>query len=48
MEDNAQGGKVFPELRSRAADHQIEEVGAKLRSMMPWIEAGKIVDKSKN
>ena len=48
MEDNAQGGKVFPELRARAADHQIEEVGAKLRSMMPWIEAGKIVDKSKN
>lgn len=48
MEDNAQGGKVFPELRAKAADHQIEEVGAKLRGMMPWIEAGKIVDKSKN
>ena len=48
MEDNAQGGKVFPELRAKAAEHQIEEVGAKLRGMMPWIEAGKIVDKSKN
>jgi ketol-acid reductoisomerase len=48
MEDNAQGGKVFPELRAKAAGHQIEEVGAKLRGMMPWIEAGKIVDKSKN
>jgi ketol-acid reductoisomerase len=48
MEDNAQGGKVFPELRAKAADHQIEEVGAKLRGMMPWIEAAKIVDKSKN
>ena len=48
MEDNAQGGKVFPELRAKAADHQIEEVGAKLRGMMPWIEAGKIVDKAKN
>lgn len=48
MEDNAQGGKVFPELRAKAAEHQIEEVGAKLRGMMPWIEAGKIVDKSRN
>ncbi len=48
MEDNAQGGKVFPELRAKSADHQIEEVGAKLRGMMPWIEAGKIVDKAKN
>ena len=48
MEDNAQGGKVFPELRAKAADHQIEAVGAKLRGMMPWIEAGKIVDKTKN
>lgn len=48
MADNEQGGKVFPELRAKGAEHQIEEVGAKLRSMMPWIEAGKIVDKSKN
>ena len=48
MADNEQGGKVFPELRAKGAEHQIEEVGAKLRSMMPWIESGKIVDKSKN
>lgn len=48
MEDNAQGGKVFPELRAKAAEHEIEAVGAKLRGMMPWIEAGKIVDKTKN
>lgn len=48
FDDNKQGGKVFPELRAKAASHQIEEVGAKLRGMMPWIEAGKIVDKSKN
>jgi ketol-acid reductoisomerase len=46
--DNEQGGKVFPELRARGANHPIEEVGAKLRGMMPWIEAGKIVDKTKN
>jgi ketol-acid reductoisomerase len=29
-------------------EHQIEQVGAKLREMMPWISAGKMVDKSKN
>ena len=26
----------------------IEEVGGKLRKMMPWITAGKLVDKKKN
>ncbi len=29
-------------------EHQIEEVGEKLRGMMPWIKAGALVDKSKN
>ncbi len=48
FEDSKQGGKIFPELRAKGASHPIEEVGAKLRGMMPWIEAGKIVDKSKN
>ena len=28
--------------------HQIEEVGDRLRSMMPWIAANKLVDKDKN
>ncbi len=48
MDENATGGKRFPELREQAAKHGIEEVGAKLRGMMPWIEASKIVDKSVN
>jgi len=30
------------------AEHPIEQVGARLRAMMPWIEANKIIDKSKN
>ncbi|MDH3689304.1 MAG: ketol-acid reductoisomerase, partial [Gammaproteobacteria bacterium] len=38
----------FFELRNQAAQHQIEEVGAQLRDMMPWIKAGRIVDKDKN
>ena len=28
--------------------HPIEEVGAKLRAMMPWIQENKKVDKEKN
>jgi ketol-acid reductoisomerase len=28
--------------------HPIEEVGEKLRGMMPWIKANQLVDKSKN
>lgn len=34
--------------RRNNAAHGIEVVGAKLREMMPWIQANKIVDKSKN
>ncbi|MGI9311573.1 MAG: ketol-acid reductoisomerase [bacterium] len=48
MDENAAGGKRFPELRAKAQRHQIEQVGEKLRAMMPWIGAGKMIDKSKN
>ena len=34
--------------RRLTADHQIEKVGAQLRSMMPWIAKNKLVDQSKN
>ncbi|NKB61915.1 MAG: ketol-acid reductoisomerase [Gammaproteobacteria bacterium] len=48
MDESASGGKRFPELRRRGEEHQIEEVGSKLRSMMSWIGDSKIVDKTKN
>ncbi len=48
MDENATGGKRFPELRRRGQAHQIEEVGARLRSMMSWIDDNKVVDKSRN
>ncbi len=48
MAENEGGGKRLPELREKAARHPIEEVGARLRDMMPWIQARKIVDKSVN
>jgi ketol-acid reductoisomerase len=40
-----------PTLQSRSrltAEHQIEQVGEKLRAMMPWIKANKMVDQSRN
>jgi len=38
---------VFNALTKKGEEHPIEEVGAKLRSMMPWLKKGKLVDKSK-
>ena len=35
------GGSKFDELRAAGKEHQVEQVGAQLRSMMPWIAAGK-------
>jgi ketol-acid reductoisomerase len=32
---------VFNALRKKSAEHPIEEVGERLRSMMPWIGAGR-------
>ena len=35
--ENQAGGENFDRMRGEAADHQVEKVGGKLRSMMPWI-----------
>ena len=48
MLENAAGQPSFKALRRGAAEHPIEEVGEKLRAMMPWIGEGRLVDKSKN
>jgi ketol-acid reductoisomerase len=42
------GQPSFKATRRRNAEHQIEEVGERLRAMMPWIGANKLVDKAKN
>jgi len=42
------GGPMMQKYREEASNHSIEQVGQELRSMMPWIETNKIVDKSKN
>ena len=46
--ENQAGAATLKAKRRIGREHQIEEVGAKLRGMMPWIQANKIVDKSKN
>jgi ketol-acid reductoisomerase len=46
-----EGANNYPEMtaaREANAAHGIEQVGEKLRAMMPWIAANKIVDKAKN
>jgi ketol-acid reductoisomerase len=44
--ENQAGAPTLKARRRIAGEHQIEEVGAKLRSMMPWIKANKIIDKT--
>ena len=48
MLENHIGQANFKAMRRRMAEHPIEQVGQKLRAMMPWIRAQKLVDKEKN
>jgi ketol-acid reductoisomerase len=46
-----EGRTNYPEMTSQrrlTANHQIEQVGEKLRAMMPWIKKNKLVDQAKN
>jgi ketol-acid reductoisomerase len=46
--ENRANRPVFNALAKQGEAHQIEEVGERLRSMMPWLAKGKLVDRSKN
>lgn len=48
MLENKASLSSFKATRAQIAGHQVEEVGVKLRAMMPWIAETKMVDKSKN
>lgn len=48
MLDNKVGQIKLKAARAKGAAHQIEEVGANLRAMMPWLKENQKVDKSKN
>lgn len=46
--ENQAGQPMLKARRRLGAEHPIEEVGARLRAMMPWISKNKLVDKTKN
>ncbi len=48
MQECKGGQARFKATRRQNDAHEIEEVGTKLRAMMPWIKAGALVDKEKN
>jgi ketol-acid reductoisomerase len=48
MAEHEAGKPRFKKLENDALNHPIEEVGAKLRSMMPWLKSSRLVDKTKN
>ena len=48
IRENKAGQPKFKATRRLNDAHPIEEVGEKLRGMMPWIKAGALVDKDKN
>ena len=46
--ENRAGAPTLTSRRRLTSEHSIEVVGEKLRAMMPWIKANKLVDKSRN
>ena len=48
MQEWHSGAARFKGTRRMNDGHQIEEVGEKLRAMMPWIKSNQLVDKEKN
>jgi ketol-acid reductoisomerase len=48
MGGNKEGLTRLVQIREEQSKHGIEEVGAKLRAMMPWIGKNKLVDKARN
>jgi ketol-acid reductoisomerase len=48
MLENRVNQTSFKAMRAKNAAHPIEEIGAKLRAMMPWIKQRAMVDRSRN
>ncbi len=48
MLENKVNQTSFKAMRAECNAHEMEEIGAKLRAMMPWIAEGALVDKDKN
>ena len=48
MLENRVNQTSFKAMRGKMSQHPIEQVGAKLREMMPWIKQRALVDRSRN
>lgn len=48
IRENQSGAKNFEVLRKLGQQHPVEQVGAKLRDMMPWIKSNRVVDQTRN
>src|SRR5713226_6592281 len=48
MLENRVNQTSFKAMRAKMAAHPIEDIGAKLRAMMPWIKQRALVDRSRN
>ncbi len=48
MLENRVNQTSFKAMRQRMTEHPIEQIGVKLRAMMPWIAQNALVDKSRN
>jgi ketol-acid reductoisomerase len=46
--ESRSGAPTLLSRRRLMAEHPIEQVGSKLREMMPWIKANKLVDQTRN
>jgi ketol-acid reductoisomerase len=46
--ENKAGQTSFKAIRRQFAEHPIEQIGEKLRAMMPWIAKNRLVDKTRN
>lgn len=46
--ENRKGRPRFNALTKKGEEHKLEEVGRRLREMMPWMKASKLVDKARN
>ena len=48
VKENAAGAGHLRQLRETSQNQSIEQVGAQLREMMPWIREQRLVDRSRN
>jgi ketol-acid reductoisomerase len=46
--ENQANRPVYNALLAKGEAHSIEDVGSRLRAMMPWLKKGKLVDRNKN